>query len=574
MAGGILEEIMAESPQTTATIFALKSCDKSYKNVMYFPDNVSIKDRLSKLSVAPAKSYSELQYIRENSYVELPIIYDSAHDYNYIVYNNGEGEGDVYAFVTSVEFLNFENTRFYIKKDVWTNYYRTANKTALIERTHYNGIPQISDIQIEPQNIKGMITVDSTSNYYFGIQIVYKGIESFEKNYRTARSFHFIFKYSYSDNSVVDYGSQGYSQQGGMETIDTLSQSGAMYGMCMYYIPNEFLSKFSHETIRLPIGASNPITIEAYVLNRNSPLDSQTSYTRTITLANPYTNDKDLLNRYPYAKRTIYCTGGTQEVNPLIFKGQISVKTSYYDGVDGMLFRHELSPLNSSSKIILYENAAPLPITIGSYAEYLQNNATAAIKTIASAVLTGYLGYKTMGLSAAASSAMAERSMASASLEDRNVARAVYARNLMGARTTFAGSTVSSVSSILNLIDVALAPDKIQTTDGGQEAMLYLLPNMFSYYDITLYDKQAQSCIDAWNAIGLPYNSNGTMNYSAGKYYTYIKTLLYNSNIYNAEDATEFESILMNGTTIWNMTSETDYKLYGHYVSYKENITS
>ena len=258
----------------------------------------------------------------------------------------------------------------------------------------------------------------------------------------------------------------------------------------------------------------------------------------------------------------------------MVFKGQISVKTSYYDGVDGMLFRHELSPLNSSSKITLYENATPLPVTIGSYAEYLQNNATAAIKTIASAVLTGYLAYKTMGLSMTASSAMAERSMTSTSPEDRNVAKAVYARNLMGARTAFAGSAVSGVSSILNLVDIALAPDKVQPTDGGQEAMLYLLPNMFSYYDVILYNKQAQSCIDAWNVVGLPYNSVGTMNYNVGKYYTYMKTIQYKSNIRNIGDASEFESILMNGTTIWNMTSETDYKNYGHYVSYEENITS
>ena len=65
-----------------------------------------------------------------------------------------------------------------------------------------------------------------------------------------------------------------------------------------------------------------------------------------------------------------------------------------------------------------------------------------------------------------------------------------------------------------------------------------------------------------------------TLNYNVGKYYTYVKALQYKSNIRNSGDAQVFESILMNGTTIWNMTNASDYKEYGNYVSYEENITS
>ena len=107
---------MAQSPQTTATIYSLKSCDPTYKNVMYFPDGISVSNRLASMSVKTPLSYTNLQYIRDDGYVELPVIYDTAHDYNYIIYNNGEGEGSIFAFITNVEFLNFECTRFYIKK--------------------------------------------------------------------------------------------------------------------------------------------------------------------------------------------------------------------------------------------------------------------------------------------------------------------------------------------------------------------------------------------------------------------------------------------------------------------------
>lgn len=553
---------MAESPQTIATIFALKSCDPSYKNVMYFPNNVSIKDRLSKISVAPAKSYIELQYIRENSYVELPIIYDRAHDYNYIVYNNGEGEGDVYAFITAVEFLNFENTRFYIKKDVWTNYYRTANKIALIDRIHSTAISTIPDIIIQPQMQNGMILCEPSS-YYFGLQIVYDELENFLENYKTAETMHLIFKYTGTTNTVEPYGDET------VDLIQNLFKLAIVHSVSLYYIPDNMLPKYTFKQFKLPKEGNQGLNIKAYKLYRNAPVDTASTFTRTITLSAPYSQSKKLLNRYPYATRTIFTAGGTVDVNPLKFTGAINVKTSYFDGVDGMHFRHELSPASSpAERCILYEDSVSIPLVKDSYQEYILSNISGALKGI----VGGIIGLSIGGIGASIGLNYAKDLYTAPGSKMSMEAYQSYAYNAVSPHIRQAANTLTSLP--MSMIEGAFLPNKVPSISGGEQSMLYMLPGMFAYYDTKLYSEQEDYCMDTWNTTGQKFLKVITMNYSVGKYYTYIKTQAYDSNIYNAEDATEFESILMNGTTIWNMTSETDYKLYGHYVSYEENILS
>lgn len=552
---------MAQSPQTTATIYSLKSCDPTYKNVMYFPDGISVSNRLASMSVKSPLSYTNLQYIRDDGYVELPVIYDKAHDYNYIMYNNGEGEGSIFAFITNVEFLNFECTRFYIKKDVWLNYYKSANKIALIDRIHSSNISTIPDIMIQPQRQGGMISCEP-STYYFGLQIVYDELENFLKNYKTAETLHLIFKYTGTTNTVEPYGDET------VDIIQNLFKLQVVHGVSLYYIPANMLSKYTLKSFKLPKEGNTGYNVKAYKLYRNAPLDSTSSFTRTISLSTPYASTKKLLNRYPYATRTIFTPGGTVDVNPFKFNGTINVKTSYFDGIDGMHFRHELSPVNEGETYILYEDSVSIPLVKDSYQEYILSNISGTLKGI----VGGIIGLSIGGIGASIGLNYAKDMYTTPGSKMSMEAYNSYAYGAISPHIRQASNMLTSLP--LSMIEGAFLPNKVPATTGGEQSMLYMLPGMFAYYDTTLYREQQDYCMSTWNATGQKFLKVDTMNYAVGKYYTYIKAQAYSSNIRNSGDATEFESILMNGTTIWNMTNANDYKEYGNYVSYEENITS
>ena len=552
---------MAESPQTTATIYSLKSCDPSYKNVMYFPDGISVSNRLSAMSVKTPLSYTNLQYIRDDGYVELPIIYDTAHDYNYIMYNNGEGEGSIFAFITNVEFLNFECTRFYIKKDVWLNYYKSANKIALIDRIHSSNISTIPDIIIQPQRQEGMVSCEP-STYYFGLQIVYDELENFLENYKTAETMHLIFKYTGTTNTVEAYGEET------VDIVQNLFKLQVVHGVSLYYIPANMLSKYTFKSFKLPKEGNTGYNVKAYKLYRNAPLDSTASFTRTISLSTPYASSKKLLNRYPYATRTIFTPGGTVDVNPFKFNGTINIKTSYFDGIDGMHFRHELSPASGGEKYILYEDSVSIPLVKDSYQEYILSNISGTLKGI----VGGIIGLSIGGVGASVGLNYAKDMYTTPGSKMSMEAYNSYAYGAISPHIRQASNMLTSLP--LSMIEGAFLPNKVPATTGGEQSMLYMLPGMFAYYDTTLYSEQQDYCMSTWNTTGQKFLKVDTMNYAVGKYYTFIKVQAYSSNIRNNGDAQEFESILMNGTTIWNMTNASDYKEYGHYVSYEENIIS
>lgn len=563
--GGILEEIMAQSPQTTATIYSLKSCDPTYKNVMYFPDGISVSNSLASMSVKTPLSYTNLQYIRDDGYVELPVIYDTAHDYNYIIYNNGEGEGSIFAFITNVEFLNFECTRFYIKKDVWMNYYKTASKHGIIERTHSATLSDIPDLPVQPSVQKGFITCDSRYNYYFGIQYVTmpaKNIIWYPTAFNKAVNIHVIYRYSNADNSITPYGEINFD-------YDKLMKNGRIFSMSIYYIPDEMLSKFKkYEDPYYSLNATETTSIKAYKLDRDSPMDSGSSFTRTITLSAPYINKFKYFNKFPYAQRTIYTAGGTANVNPLNFTGTINVKTSYYDGLSGMKFRHELSPQGIANDCIIYERSVNLPLIRDSYSDYIQQNIGTILAGVAQGVVTVGLGAYGANLGVLSAMDLYTRPGSTMSIEQYN--RMAFS----SVAPVVAGGTNNALNLAGSLINAAFTPNKIEPSEDGETAMLYLLPNMFAYSDVVLTNDVLNSCLDTINATGQKVSKIGTMSYNVGKYYTFLKMISYFSNIRNNDDAKEFENILLSGTTIWNMTSATDYKQYGEYVEDSENIIS
>ena len=109
---------MASSPSTSAWLYEIE-CDPLYNNLRNFESST---DRAAYFnSITPKYTYTNLQYIRKNGYIDIPVLFDNVRNVNYIVYNNSEGYGPEYAFVERKEFVNFNVTRFHLKYDVWMN---------------------------------------------------------------------------------------------------------------------------------------------------------------------------------------------------------------------------------------------------------------------------------------------------------------------------------------------------------------------------------------------------------------------------------------------------------------------
>ena len=117
--GGILEEIMAESPQTILELYQTKYTDTSYKKVVNPVGNLTFRDFLSTYGIP--KIFTNMQYIRHGGFVDVDMKFEDTEYYNYVAYNNGEGAGYEYAFILNREFLNFNCTRLYLQHDVWAN---------------------------------------------------------------------------------------------------------------------------------------------------------------------------------------------------------------------------------------------------------------------------------------------------------------------------------------------------------------------------------------------------------------------------------------------------------------------
>ena len=552
---------MAQSPQTTATIYSLKSCDPTYKNVMYFPDGISVSNRLASMSVKTPLSYTNLQYIRDDGYVELPVIYDTAHDYNYIMYNNGEGEGSIFAFITNVEFLNFECTRFYIKKDVWMNYYKTANRICLVERTHSKTVPYISDISITPSKRSTYYYLDNNTAYKFAIMFVFNESTNLDTSLCMARTITFIYDVTSSGNI------QGWGKTTDFKDLKLLTGKANVCAIYLYYVPTEMTKMYEETefTVKINVSPVIDLPLKGYRLKRPTPLVRP--YSTLDYFGRSFTNTYGVdvpFNRYPYTQRILTCSSGEYELDTQYYNGNINITTYPFEGVNGVTFRHDI--YGNGVLTTIFETSAKMPLVTDSFSEFIEYNSNYTARQTLSALTQ--LATTAGGVYLTGTATANSFSKGTMSYEQQ--------RNILGNKMMSGGAGILGTLSdtIFTLDDAKKRPDKVDVIGDAEKNMTFMLPNMFAIQNITLNDDDINYCKSIWNTTGYRFKKIMTLNYNVGKYYTYVKALQYKSNIRNSGDAQEFESILMNGTTIWNMTNASDYKEYGNYVSYEENIIS
>ena len=122
-----------QTPITTFTLYKT-NFDSSYKNVMDFANDT---ERQAYLSSLPHASYTSSQYIRKDTEIRVPAIYDDVERYNYVVYDNGLGLGKTYAFILEKEFINGGMTKLIITTDVWqNNLFNFLISECYVEREH------------------------------------------------------------------------------------------------------------------------------------------------------------------------------------------------------------------------------------------------------------------------------------------------------------------------------------------------------------------------------------------------------------------------------------------------------
>lgn len=162
---------MAQSPQTTVKVYINKYIDKTYNNILNFTSTQERDAFFASSNVTLLKSYEDMQYLRKDSFVDIEALYDEVQNANYIIYDNNEGYGKHYAFITSIEFLNFNCTRLYYTTDLYNDNLSAilfGNQKVVYERHHDN--PFAYTNLINDTDLMGTIPVTSdlcyTSRYY------------------------------------------------------------------------------------------------------------------------------------------------------------------------------------------------------------------------------------------------------------------------------------------------------------------------------------------------------------------------------------------------------------------------
>ena len=157
--------------------------DTTYRNVMDFGSNSDLQSYLNRYNpytpVFPGGTPNYSYYIRRNSTVDIPLIFDECEQYTYCKYNNGEGEGDEYAFIIDKQFINMGTTRIKLMYDVWTNFLvktqfnpfldsgtTPSRLSGLIQRAHSDDDTRINimnDMPVIPTIKSNLYTLGDTS---------------------------------------------------------------------------------------------------------------------------------------------------------------------------------------------------------------------------------------------------------------------------------------------------------------------------------------------------------------------------------------------------------------------------
>ena len=111
--------------------------DREYKHTFYFANQTAQENYFTSKKV---KSFTDFTYQRKDSKMRIPVPFDEAIKYNYVMYQNkAYSDKWFYAFITDYEFKGEDSTNITIETDViqtWMFDYEI--KPSFVEREHVN----------------------------------------------------------------------------------------------------------------------------------------------------------------------------------------------------------------------------------------------------------------------------------------------------------------------------------------------------------------------------------------------------------------------------------------------------
>ena len=525
---------MAESPQTIVELMTLPCVDTSYKNVLDIePNNVNsfYSYYVNMVQYDANNIFYDCQYIRRDKYVELPIIFDKALQFNYLRYDNGEGLGYEYAFITNHEFVNFSMTRFYLQYDSWTNninHINSFNEVVFYERQHRN---------------------------YRNLDVGHEDIMYEGKPYN---------RYNFFGNSYEYIVLFVNLEQVAFDVTYTPSLISSGVGCVM-------VKKSSLTTAKL-----NKLISESFIYNANGIVLSTASFSnqQAANMTSDISGESYPVIINPIACFNNYTETFTEEIsltyNDLDSKdGKIYVYPYTYikinDGCREWIVDYKYLPKSNNTTYTYTFTRKIEPIFQGFVITYTDNqqNKNIYTSTLTSRVLTtkSYLEqYWTEN-----SSQFTTSSILASLTTIGSTAFAIATGNPLA----LVGAVGGVVTNIKNFSQIADLRDKGHSVSPAtyDEYFQNVDGKCYRVYRYALPQPQENTCISTWDRTGYLLNVEGEFNFKTRELYTYTKTIDINVITIPENECREKVNAIFNaGVTCWHQSSVPFANLFGNYV--------
>lgn len=541
---------MAQSPQTIIELFSLPNVDNSYNYVTNIVGNIDgYFNALTKIF-----TYSNAKYIKKNSTIDLPVIFDNIEKCNYIRYNNGEGLGWEYAFVNHKEFISFGLTRIDTQYDVWINnleILKNYSKDVLVSRASSNPRALINPYSDAPS-----YSTNASHPIPFDIDMT--------------DMLHIVFK---DTNSASDGGSI-VNYYDVVESIDmvltddldlSIFNDEMVKAIFYYTIPTTLLDRY-YRKIAYVGASSTPYTGFGYDVINNSTTDVNV-YRGDISLFYPqiaeeFDDYKSLT--YPYTKLMIKTSYEEKELNIYDF-GAINIFANISLSACGVTIYYRIPSKNGI--YLIKDVGYQIPTVVTAYDTWLaynRNHKQRMELQLTSQIARGSINATGQITSGAISMASGDISGVS---------------NVIGGISTMANTTVSAIESVnlykYNISDLKKAPANVFVCDSIDDMIMVMRNRGIAFYHYTMSPSEYKMVESYWNEFGYKINDYKPFNslIRTRKYYNFLQiSSPYIPNIFCNEDSAIIRQILSKGVHIYHTWYQDNNQVqYGELLSNSVN---
>lgn len=567
---------MNTSPSTTITLYSCPDVDITYANVMDFSSSTYRTQYYNNL---PHVTYNNCQYVRRGISVDLPIFFDDAEQYNYMIYDNNEGLGKEYAFITDKEYVNPTMTRFYVKYDVWNSNYSAIkdnvyNSKQLVECTHRKnnelhncrGIIQnsISASELYDRKIYSYRDNNFVSYYLLSFtcddtHVNVSGLEN-KPSFIDCVPYKNFLTIIDGDGNVISPLNHSIAQT--REELQDFIRSQYVFNVNIISMDEDIYTYIHNNTPNIfhPSTASiEDVTQPLLIFYIKAPATSL-SHDLEYGFFTPEKNQYITLPAYddyklydaPYMLYKIGFADKMYELNSkYIKKDNNGFYYRYYksvsfdsDNICINLFIVDNTTTKNDVFKISFSSSTLIPKFADTFETFIQNNQAGMI---------------TSGLT--------------------NVIGSTISGGIIGGPVGIvAGLGTSLIGSMLNYAGKVIDASNMPITYNGSNNMAsYLSYGGIGYVIFEIYkmtEAQENNILSGYYRYGYPINSISNIDLHSRRKYNYVKLKDYKCNFVKCiDEKIEFENIMNNGVTIWHhYTGNINEIHYGAYTNNTENF--